>query len=205
MNILLPINYIGTLDYWALISQAEQVVIDDLEPFVKQTYRNRMEVLGSNGVQSLSIPVKKGAQRMRELSCETAETWRRQHWQALLSAYNHAPYFDALAPELAWFYEEKTEHIFPSLLQLISQFCHLLHLSQPVLRSNAEQMLDDSFRDFRDRFKPSKNKQLFLQPAYHQVFSDRFAFAANLSLIDLIANQGPRARDVLKSIQIKPL
>ena len=56
MKILLPISYLGSIEYFAFIIQNKETIIEKQEKFLKQTIRNRCKIYNSNG-KIVSIPV----------------------------------------------------------------------------------------------------------------------------------------------------
>ncbi|MBK7667555.1 MAG: WbqC family protein [Sphingobacteriaceae bacterium] len=62
-SVLLPTAYLPPINYFSLLLKNETVFIEEHEHFVKQTYRNRSEILSSNGLLSLSIPLQKNADK----------------------------------------------------------------------------------------------------------------------------------------------
>ena len=56
MRCLLPISYLGPVEYYAAILQSEEIFIETKEHFIKQSFRNRCIIMGANGTQTLTIP-----------------------------------------------------------------------------------------------------------------------------------------------------
>ena len=54
--------------------------------------------------------------------------------------------------------------------------------------------------DLREAFSPKKNVDVSLFPTYYQVFSEKFPFAPDLSVLDLVFNEGPEAMNYFTSI-----
>ncbi|MNR14906.1 WbqC-like protein family protein [compost metagenome] len=48
--------------------------------------------------------------------------------------------------------------------------------------------------DFRGMMNPKKEEDIVNNKPYFQVFEDRHQFLPNLSIVDLLFNQGPQAR-----------
>jgi hypothetical protein len=51
--------------------------------------------------------------------------------------------------------------------------------------------------DFREAFSPKANADSNLFPAYYQVFSTKFPFAPDLSILDLLFNEGPETLKII--------
>ena len=110
-SILLSTAYLPPVFYLKQILQHDTIIIEKKENFIKQTYRNRCDMVSANGLISLSIPLVK--QTNKELISEKrisySENWQQQHWRTLVSAYKNSPYFDFFEHEFKPFYENKYE------------------------------------------------------------------------------------------------
>ena len=71
------------------------VTIECFDTYARQTYRNRYEILGANGVQVLSVPVAKqpGKPKMNAVRISYTENWQIRHWRAITSAYRKSAFF----------------------------------------------------------------------------------------------------------------
>src|SRR6478609_707173 len=108
--IILSSHYLPCIQWFqAFLSGGEEVVIEVHEHFLKQTYRSRTTILSANGKLALTIPVKKAANHtpMNEMRIENDFAWQHQHWQAIVSAYNSAPYFLYYQDYLKPLYEQE--------------------------------------------------------------------------------------------------
>ena len=108
---VLPTAYWGPISYYQSLLQADTVAIEQWESFPKQTYRNRMLIAGANGAQLLSIPVGKceSKQYSKDVKISYQSKWQHQHWMALVSAYQHTPYFLYYEDLFRPFYERTQE------------------------------------------------------------------------------------------------
>ena len=99
-QIVLSSLYLAPIEYYSKIYRAEKVVIDIYEHFQKQSYRNRCNILGANGLTALSIPVEKSSaakRPMKDTRIADHGNWRHLHWNAIVSAYNSTPFFEYYA------------------------------------------------------------------------------------------------------------
>ena len=84
-------------DATAQLCVPENIQIEVMESFPKQTYRNRCVIITPQGEElTLSVPVKKAGSKQltRDVEISNAAPWQHQHRYAILSAYKHTPYFD---------------------------------------------------------------------------------------------------------------
>ena len=189
-----PIFCGGNISYYRALHQAESVHFEVYEHFPKQTYRNRMEILGPNGLQKLVIPTLKTGNRRRtnEVCISYAENWQKDHWKSLEAAYRRSPYFEFYEDRFRPFYHLEIESLLSFNLQMHAVITASLSLDLPhTLTTNYEAEVSEDMRSmaFRENIP---------EMAYLQVFSDRHAFLPNLSMLDALFNLGPQASDLLR-------
>jgi hypothetical protein len=190
-------NYFGSIPYFQSIAQCNAIVIDIHEHYKKQTWRNRTQILESNGPMYLSVPVMRpnGSKTPVENIRITYDIdWRKDHWKALQSSYKHAPYFFYYGEQIKEliYQEENSLHVFN--LKILKQLLTWLDLEIDVSFSK-EYKIPEGPADFRIALD---KKQFDLpQEKYIQVFSDKYPFSSNLSIIDLLMNEGPLARNYI--------
>lgn len=183
---------------------ANECVIDVNEFFVKQTFRNRCTILGADGKLDLVVPIHKrnSKQLMKEVKISYDENWKKIHWKSIESAYRSSPYFEFYEDEFYSFYHDN-EH------QLLIDFnLDLMKLILKLLKTTSELNLSASYIeqavdvvDFRTEISPkNKNLNQLNQPEYIQVFSDKLGFQKNLSILDLLFNEGPNALAYLQKL-----
>lgn len=199
---LFAIHYGGNLAYYRALIAAEEVVFDIHEHFPKQTFRNRLEILGPNGRHKLVIPtIKKGDRRpMGEVMISYEENWQKDHWKSLEAAYRRSPYFEFYEHRFRPLYQEKTERLIDLNLQmhqLILELCDL-ELSHQLSSEYLEpETVDQDYRLALNQKGNSPDGSTATE--YLQVFSDRHAFMPNLSMLDALFNLGPRTREIFNS------
>ena len=95
-ELILPTSYLPPVSYLALLIDRSSATVEVCETFPKQTHRNRCEILTSNGIMRLSVPVVRTNGNhtfTQDIAISYAERWNIQHIRAIESAYNTAPYF----------------------------------------------------------------------------------------------------------------
>lgn len=194
--------YLPPVYYFKSLINSENVVLDVNEFFIKQTYRNRCTILGANGTQDLIVPIKNRNSKMRMKDVEIAnnENWQKNHWKSIESAYRKSPFFEYYEHDLNSFYStKKYTNLVAFNSELVTKINQLLNLKIEL------QFTEDYFQktpldmDYRTAISP-KNKQLiFNQKEYIQVFSDKLGFQSNLSIVDLLFNEGPNSLNYLKT------
>ena len=187
-----PTAYFPSIDYLNAFAQAKVGWIELHEHFQKQTIRSRCEILTANGILRLTVPTLHESGRkipMNEVKIDHTGTWKNDHWRAITSAYALAPYFDDYAAEVK-------EIIFANDTYIWQKNDRCLRLMEKVLDQDLSIQYTDSFQGVSG--DQSKNTYLdradWNKACYQQVFSYDKAFTPNLSMIDLLFNEGPFCR-----------
>lgn len=199
MNSVLPIAYLPPVSYFAEYIRHANVLIESMEHFPKQTLRNRCSVLGANGPITLIIPVEKGRSGktpVKDIRIAHRDNWQRNHWRTILSAYKNAPFFEYYEHLFSPVFEKKHDWLMEFDLELLQVLDKCLNLKKNFQLSSAYiESYPSDFTDFRGKSFNENDPESF--PEYTQVFSDRHPFIHNLSVIDLLFNNGPESVNYL--------
>ena len=194
--------YFPSISYMARFLAEDEPFIEVCETYHKQTYRNRCCVMTANGVESLSVPVVKvnGNHTMtKDIAISPIEHWQHIHSRCLESAYKAAPYFDHYFDYLRPVFEGH----FDSLVDLndvaLRAVLKILKVKKEIVYTT--DYVRECENDLREAFTPKKPIGSHLFPTYYQVFSERFPFAADLSVLDLVFNEGPDAMKYLNTLK----
>ncbi|MBN1339537.1 MAG: WbqC family protein [Bacteroidales bacterium] len=206
IRILLSTAYLGPVTYFAALFRKETVFIDAEEHYIKQSYRNRCLILTANGVQALIIPVVKtfgNHTRVKDIRIDYNQKWQQVHWNAICSAYNKSPFFLYYRDLFEPFYHGKTESLLEYNMNLTRLVMKSLSMDKQLLFTQDYTKGNESgAMDLRNSIHP-KIIQGFALEKHVQVFSDRWPFYPDLSIIDLLFNEGPHAKDYLKKAATK--
>ena len=116
---------------------------------------------------------------MRDIRISDHGNWRHQHWIALESSYRQSPFFEYYADDFAPFYEKKWEFLADFNEELMAMVASLLDIENPVSRTAIFEV---------DAFAQLPN---FEARPYYKVFAQKHGFLPDLSIVDLLFNQGP--------------
>ncbi|MBL4752647.1 MAG: WbqC family protein [Flavobacteriales bacterium] len=199
MPVLLPYTYLGPIHFYSRIKEDKRVVLERHEHFRKQTFRNRCTIYGANGALDLTVPTLhlSGERSMDIREISYTNDWQKLHWKSLESAYRSSPFFEYYEDEFAAKLMNKY-----TLLRALNR--DLMELALRIMDIDFEitetLSYEDNFSgtDLRDIYTPKSELmtgQSFKR--YPQVFEDRHGFIPNLSIWDLIFNQGPRSKEFL--------
>lgn len=194
----LPLFYLPPVGYFSLIQKLNpNFLIDEYEHLAKQTFRNRASICSPNGRLDITVPVVKGSKAhkvMKDVKICYDFKWQRLHWLSLESCYRSSAYFEYYEDELAPFYNQKFEFLFDYNLQILAWLVKKLKMGSELnLTSEYNDHLSPEM-DYRGMMNPKKIGELANNKSYYQVFEDRNNFLPHLSIVDLLFNQGPRAR-----------
>ena len=207
---LLSSAYFGPVQWYQKLHRYDRCLIEQHDNFVKQTYRNRCIIPTTNSIQTLSIPVScpQGSQLsktpMRDVRISDHGNWRHIHWNALCSAYGESPFFDYYQDGLRPFFERKWTFLFGFNMEIILKMVELLDirpkinlttafLSDTSMAENAiENSLVDDFRNIIRPKHPGLDSDFMARP-YYQVYQQKHGFQPNMSILDLLFNEGNEA------------
>jgi len=190
---IFPSNYLAPIEYYFYLINNKDITIDVYENFIKQSYRNRCRILSPNGVQNLTIPVISARKRKltKNVKISYDENWRKMHWKSLEAAYRSSPYFEFYEDDFYSFYHDKSyTYLIDFNWDLNQKIVELLKIEVNINKSAEYVKSEFSKNDFRNMFSPKEDSQLNFKK-YIQVFGDRNGFAPNMSIVDLLFNEGP--------------
>lgn len=208
-NILLSTACFAPIQYMVKLLQYEQIFIEQHENFTKQTYRNRYIILGANGPLTLVVPVVKGRGRkikIRDLQISYDTDWQRNHWRTIFSSYNSSPFFEYYQDDLYPFFHKPWKYLFDYNMDALTTLLELMELDIIIHLTSGFESVPAKTLNVRDAITPKNDKSTpdyqFLPEPYTQVFSSRSGFKPNLSILDLLCNEGPNSANILqKSIR----
>jgi hypothetical protein len=202
-QVIIELPYFPPLEFFCLLMQSENIILEVSEHYLKQTYRNRCQILTSHGIRSLIIPVKEGNSKIpvRDIRIDFRQKWVQNHWRTIRTAYGKAPFFDYYADYFNGIYSNPPKFLIEFNWEILSLCLNLLKF-KPVFSFsiNYRKNLPDKILDVRTTIHPKKHYELnnFYTPkSYYQVFGRKFV--ANLSILDLILCEGPNSIDILTS------
>lgn len=201
MKALLSSTYFGPIQWYQKLNRYDECLIERHESFIKQTYRNRMLIPTTNGPLALTIPTNHDISlSMKDIRISDHANWRHVHWNALLSAYGESPFFEYYQDDIRPFYEKKYEFLFDFNMETTAKMIELLDIHPKISITEAyiqsiELKEENEIKDFRDAIRPKKPlpDPEFESKLYYQVYGQKYGFQPNMSILDLLFNEGNEA------------
>lgn len=193
---IFPIFYLPPLEFFSQMKQPRELVLmERYEHFQKQTYRNRAVIHSPQGKLALIVPVQKGSKmqiRMKDVKISYDFDWQRLHWRSLQTAYRSSAYFEFYEDDFSVFYHRRWNFLADYNEELLGVILKLLKLNISFSYTETYREVYEDFEDFRNSIHPKKEGSAGFAH-YFQVFEDRNGFQPNLSIVDLLFNQGPQS------------
>ena len=191
MQQIFPTAYLPSIKYVSLFLKSENPVIELYETYQKQSCRTRCRVMTANGIQTLTVPVVKtnGNHTLtKDIEISYKEAWQQVHLRCLESAYRKSAYFDYYFPYFEKIYKQR----FNTLIELndysLKVILKLIKVKKEYSYTEDFEKITDN-NDYRISLSKSDANKIEMIP-YYQVFADRHGFISNLSIVDLLFNEG---------------
>lgn len=213
-RILIHPAYFGPISQFVALAQAEEVVFENEDNYQKQTFRNRMYIYDSNGKLLLNIPIKhrsaitgepKSAgkhQLYKEVRIENEFNWQIQHWRGLKSSYQTSPFFEFYEDELYPLYHKEFRYLLDFNYACLEFATDALQLDLEFSKTSEYIRKPQDLQDLRPLVN-AKAQPPHQQTPYTQVFENKHGFIPDLSILDLLFNEGPNSLVYLQQQQFK--
>jgi len=205
LNLLIDLHYLPSLEYFSTLLQFDHIELEKFEYYEKQSYRNRCYINTAHGVDKLIVPLtaKHGKTIIKDVRIDNSQKWQNNHWRTIETAYRKAPYYEHYFDDLKNILYRHHNFLFDLNLELLS-FCLKCIRFAPSLSVSVtyEKVPPPCVFDLRSKIipkKPSIDRNFYKSVPYYQVFGK--GFAENLSVIDLLFCEGPKATSLLIASQ----
>ena len=200
MNIILHPTYFPNISHYVGIVNAESLTFEIEDNYQKQTNRNRATIYGANGALMLSIPVvftQTPRQTFRDVKIANDTNWQSLHWKSLESAYRTSPFFEFYEDDLKPLFSYNETYLLDFNFKCIDIIFDCLQLDTTFTKTESYQKDANDKTDLRNLVNTKQKPQLFNN--YTQVFNNKHGFINNLSILDLLFNEGTNAISYLQS------
>lgn len=193
MDVLLHPTYFPNVAHFVAMLQAEHIVFEVCDNYQKQTYRNRTSIFGANGKLNLNVPViysQKNRQLFSEVNISNDESWQTQHLKSLESAYRTSPFFEFYIDDLIPLFELEFTNIMDFNFKCLEAIFDCLQLTFSYTKTRHFELNPKDIVDARPLVNSRKEIPQHFN-SYAQVFDLKHGYLSNLSILDLLFNQGP--------------
>ncbi len=136
---------------------------------------------------------------MKDLKISDEYDWQRLHWRSLESSYRRSPFFEYYEDDFYPFYHDKKFDYLIDLNEALQEEILKLLKLKVTYKFTTEYVKNyPDAKDFRALISPKillDSDKEFTPTPYWQVFEPRHGFIPNLSILDLLFNQGSKALD----------
>ena len=198
---IIELHYFPSIPYIASWMHYDEIIIESKESYAKQTFRNRCQIKTANKVEDLIVPIQKGNSNIpiQEIRIDYQQTWLKDHWGAIQSAYGKAPFFEHYREDVEKILNKQPRFLFDLNLQILEHILDILNINKKMIFSQKyEKIYPANISDLRSSIHPKQDleKISFYHPVeYIQVFGDQFI--SNLSILDVIFCEGPNSRKII--------
>ena len=197
-NILIYPTYFPSISHYIAMIAAESLTFEVEDTFQKQTNRNRMYIYSPNGIQMLNISVKHNDanNNFKDIKIDNQYNWQKNHFKSLEAAYKNSPFYEYFIDDLQPIFEKKHEFMLDLNFEIFERINDALGISIHFDKTTEYFHEVNDKTDFRNLVNGKKDATQ-IEP-YTQVFDNKHGFINNLSILDLLFNEGRYAVDYLK-------
>jgi hypothetical protein len=219
-------NYIPWKGYFDLINLVDEFILYDDMQYTRRDWRNRNLIKTAAGLKWLTIPVAVKGNYFQKIKDTTISDpgWTKKHWQSIVHSYSKAKHFSAYREAFENLYLSSSEKFLSRInYRFLTAICRILgidtkitwsddyvpeggkterlvnlckqagatsYLSGPAARAYLEEEL------FKRENIELQYMDYSAYPEYTQLLPP---FQHEVSIIDLIFNEGPEATKYMKS------
>lgn len=113
------------------------------------------------------------------------------------------PFFEYYQDDIRPFFEKRYEFLLDFNEEIRRNVCNLIGIEPHIEYSSSYSEPAPGETDLRDAIHPKRRKAETILPVqpkpYYQVFSEKYGFQPDLSIIDLLMNMGPESILILQN------
>ena len=201
-RILISSAYLPPAEYFSLISDADETLVEKEENYLKQSYRSRCYITSAHGIQLLSVPVYDGSRRKTpicDIKIDYSKRWQQVHLGALSASYSASPYFVFYFEAVERIILKNHSFLLDLNMELAILICSILKTGKELRYTSVFEPVGSIPNDYRYSLSPKKESS-FRPKEYIGVFNSGTVFDPKISIVDLIFNTGPEAAGYLKNL-----
>ena len=195
---LLGIAWFPPVEYFALLAKYSSVYMEACENYQKQSYRNRCRICAADGVQDLRFPVRHRGGTfslpIREIEVDYSTPWVEKAERCIETAYRSSPFFEYYRDELFAILDAQPRTLWELDMRIIRFFMEKIGLRTEIVPTESYAA---AHLDIHPKRPNAILQEQGLDRPYYQVFADRGGFVPNLSVMDLLFNEGPASLEFI--------
>lgn len=222
---ILQSNYIPWKGYFDLINMVDEFIFYDEVQYTKNDWRNRNKIKTPQGIQWLTIPVRQEnlEQKIKDTKI-TDKKWNIKHWRSISQKYSKSKYFKDYKDIFENLYLTCDEEYLSQInYKFITTINEILGIKTKLRWSSEFELVDGQTQKLLGICKDCNADVYISGPAAKNYFDEELAqkeniqvewmdysgykeyeqlfepFEHGVSILDLIFNEGPRAREFMKS------
>ena len=199
--LLIQPTFFAPIIQYVLLANSHDIVFEKFDNYQKQTYRNRFYIYGANGRQLLTVPIlhskSQGRQKTRDIKIDYSFSWQKNMIKSLESSYRSSPYFEFYEDEILEIFNKKQVFLLDLNLHAREVVDECLQLENKISFTESYIESVDKEIDFR-RLAKTKDEPDYNLKKYTQVFDSKYGYISNLSILDLLFNEGTNALQYLE-------
>lgn len=205
MNPIFNLSYFPNIANFVGFAKNNTIQFEIWDNYTKQTYRNRAYIYGANGKLQLNIPVhhtQKQRQLYKDVKIANDTKWQLQHFKSLESAYRTSPFYEFYIDDLKPLFEKEFEFLMAFNFKCLEVVLDCLQYQLDYSTTQNYITKSETDLDYRTLVKSKREiPQQF--DAYTQVFDSKHGFIPNLSILDLLFNEGPNSINYLQTQTVR--
>jgi len=224
---VLQSNYIPWKGYFDLINMVDEFILYDSVQYTKNDWRNRNKIQTNQGLKWLTIPIRQNSLKQKISETQISDNrWSVKHWKTICQNYSNAKYFHIYKEQFEKIYLNNSEEYLSQInYKFIVEICKILNI-ETLIRWDSEFNLIDgrteklisickqcdasiylSGPSAKNYFNEEKAKKSNIEvewmdynnyKEYNQLNSP---FAHDVTILDLIFNNGPNSKNFMKSFK----
>ena len=222
-------GYMPNIGFFKKIQSSELFVFLDDVQFVKDRFDNRNKIRTIEGFRWITVPIKRPVfgKKLNEIPISYEYDWVKEHCDLIFESYHKTDYFSSYWDSIKNILEKKHEKLIDLNLDLINYFNSELKITTKTISSSIFNISQTKTRklvdicskvdatcyisgisghDYLDEklFLESKIKLIyenFIHPIYNQIHGK---FIDNMSIIDLLMNEGSRSQKIVNDCINQP-
>jgi len=193
MTTLIHPTYFPNIEHFNHLFNSKSLCFEINDFYQKQTLRNRTSIYGSNGKLDLVIPVKfsyKNREKLKDIKICNDTKWQKNHLKSIQISYRSSPYFEFFEDYFFKIFEKKEKFLIDISIKSIELIFQILELELEYNFTKEYDARCDLINNLRDISKRKRKGIKNLINIYPQVFDSKHGHIQNLSILDLIFNEG---------------